>query len=140
MRNPFLMLFSRLKRRITHLAIFFGDSFEIMQKRTKSVAAINVDKMTLKDLLSLEAQLGPAIAAARDRERQDLRRKMESLAAAQGFSVSELFGGVRGKGKVSVAKYANPDNRSETWTGRGRKPNWLVAKLKKGSKLADFSI
>lgn len=104
------------------------------------MAAINVDKMTLKDLLSLEAQLGPAIAAARDRERQDLRRKMESMAAAQGFSVAELFGAVRGKGKVSVAKYANPDNRSETWTGRGRKPNWLVAKLKKGSKLADFAI
>lgn len=104
------------------------------------MAAINVDKMTLKDLLALEAQLGPAIAAARDRERHDLRRKMESLAAAQGFSVADLFGTARGKGKVSVAKYANPDNRSETWTGRGRKPNWLVAKLKKGSKLADFAI
>jgi DNA-binding protein H-NS len=51
----------------------------------------------------------------------------------------ELFGG-RGRGKGSAAKYANPDNRTETWTGRGRKPNWLVAKLKKGANIADFAI
>ena len=103
------------------------------------MASINIDKMSLKDLLALEAQLGQAIAAARDRERQDLRRKIEAMANTHGFSVSDLFGG-RGRGKISVAKYANPDNRSETWTGRGRKPNWLVARLKKGGKLADFAI
>ena len=43
-------------------------------------------------------------------------------------------------GKTSVAKYANPANRAETWTGRGRKPNWLVAKLKKGGKIENFAI
>ena len=52
------------------------------------------------------------------------------MAEKRGFSVSELFGG-RGR-KSSAAKYVNPDNRAETWTGRGRKPNWLVAKLEKG--------
>jgi DNA-binding protein H-NS len=50
-----------------------------------------------------------------------------------------LFG-ARGRGRPSAAKYVNPDNKSETWTGRGRKPNWLVAKLSKGAKLADFAI
>lgn len=104
-----------------------------------AVAAINIERMSLKELLALESQLGQAIAAARDRERQDLRRKIEAMATAQGFSVSELFGG-RGRGKVSVAKYANPDNPSETWTGRGRKPNWLVARMKKGAKLTDFAL
>lgn len=103
------------------------------------VAAINVDKMSLKDLLALETQLGQAIANARERDKQELKRKMEAMASSHGFSVADLFGG-RGRGKVSVAKYANPDNRSETWTGRGRKPNWLVARLKKGGKLADFAI
>jgi DNA-binding protein H-NS len=56
--------------------------------------------------------------------------------------MNEFFGG-RGaaKGKSSgVAKYKNPDNHSETWTGRGRKPNWLVAKLGKGAKMSDFEI
>jgi DNA-binding protein H-NS len=34
----------------------------------------------------------------------------------------------------------NPDNKSETWTGRGRQPRWLVAKLAKGAKLGQFKI
>lgn len=103
------------------------------------MASINIDKMSLKDLLALEAQLGQAIAAARDRERGELKRKIEALASSHGFSASELFGG-RGRGKSSAPKFANPDNRSETWTGRGRKPNWLVARLKKGAKMTDFAI
>ncbi|WP_430642597.1 H-NS histone family protein [Bradyrhizobium paxllaeri] len=30
-------------------------------------------------------------------------------------------------------KYQNPDQPSETWTGRGKEPRWLVAQLKLGS-------
>jgi DNA-binding protein H-NS len=70
---------------------------------------------------------------------------MADLAETHGFSVAEWFGPARGrpasKGKsVGVAKYANPENKADTWTGRGRKPNWLVERLKKGAKLADFEI
>ena len=102
------------------------------------MATVNVDKMSLKDLLELEAKVQRAIGAARDRERADVKHALAAMAEKRGFSVAELFGG-RGR-KGSVVKYANPDNRSETWTGRGRKPNWLVAKLKKGANLADFAI
>lgn len=106
------------------------------------MAAINLDKMSLKDLTDLEQALGKAIAGARDRDRVEVKAKIEALAASHGFAVSELFGNVRGRGRgsVSAAKYANPDNRSQTWTGRGRKPNWLVARLKKGAKVEDFTI
>ena len=103
------------------------------------MASVNVDKMSLKELLDLEAKVQKAIAGARERERAEVKHAMAQLAETSGFSMSELFGG-RGRGKVSAAKYANPDNRSETWTGRGRKPNWLVAKLKKGANIADFAL
>ncbi len=103
------------------------------------MATVNVDKMSLKDLLELEAKVQRAISVARDRERAEVKQAMAALAEKRGFSVSELFG-PRGRGKGSAAKYVNPDNRSETWTGRGRKPNWLVAKLKKGADIADFAI
>jgi DNA-binding protein H-NS len=66
---------------------------------------------------------------------------MAELAETSGFSLSDLFGDVRTEKKpVGLAKYANPDDSSDTWTGRGRKPNWLVARLKKGAKLAEFEI
>jgi DNA-binding protein H-NS len=103
------------------------------------MASVNVDKMSLKELFDLEAKVQKAIAGARERERAEVKHAMAQLAEKRGFSMSELFGG-RGRGKVSAAKYANPDNRSETWTGRGRKPNWLVAKLKKGANIADFAL
>ena len=104
---------------------------------------VNLSKMSLKDLLALQEDLEMEIASARLRERQEVLSKMEEMAQEAGFSINELVGGRgrgRGKGSVSAAKYANPDNRAETWTGRGRKPNWLVEKLKKGSKLEDFAI
>jgi len=105
------------------------------------MASINLDKMALKDLLELEARLERAIATARERERNEVKQKVESLVQSAGFSVTDLFGG-RGslKGRTVAAKYQNPENRAETWTGRGRKPRWLTAKLDKGAKLEDFAL
>jgi DNA-binding protein H-NS len=37
-------------------------------------------------------------------------------------------------------KFRNPDNKSETWAGRGLKPKWLTALLKQGKKLEDFAV
>jgi DNA-binding protein H-NS len=103
------------------------------------MATVNVDKMSLKELIDLEAKVEKAISAARDRERSEVKQALAVMAEKRGFSVNELFGG-RGRGKSSAAKYVNPDNRTETWTGRGRKPNWLVAKLKKGADISEFAI
>ncbi len=104
------------------------------------MASISVDKLSLKELVSLEAKLQNAIAEARTKERSELKKKVADLAASHGFSVAELLGG-RGASKAKgVAKYANPDDPNDTWTGRGRKPLWLVARLKKGAKVEDFSI
>lgn len=102
--------------------------------------AVNLDKLSLKDLLDLDSKLQKAVVAARERERADVKAKIEAMVAEAGFSVSDLYGGRGGRKAPSAAKYANPDNRSETWTGRGRKPNWLVARLAKGAKVEDFAI
>ena len=106
------------------------------------MATINIDKFSLRELVELEQKVQKSIAAAKDRERAELKHKIQAMAEHSGFSVNELFGG-RGAGKVKssgVAKYKNPENHSETWTGRGRKPNWLLARLSKGAKMADFEI
>jgi DNA-binding protein H-NS len=44
------------------------------------------------------------------------------------------------KGQKVKPKYRNPDKRSETWTGRGRMPLWMVALVRKGKKRDDFLI
>lgn len=108
------------------------------------MASINVDKLSLRDLMDLETKVKKAIAGARDREKTEIRAKALELIEGSGFSVPELFGKARAARVAKVsngeAKYRNPDNRSETWAGRGRKPNWLVTKLSKGAKLEDFAV
>ena len=39
-----------------------------------------------------------------------------------------------------LPKYRNPENRRETWAGRGKQPRWLAAQLGTGKKLHDFLI
>ena len=103
---------------------------------------INLEKMSLKDLLELEVRVQSAIASAKDAQRMELKQKIEEMASDSGFSVEELFARGRPslKGRTVAPKYVNPDNRAETWTGRGRKPKWLVAKLENGAKIEEFAI
>jgi DNA-binding protein H-NS len=39
-----------------------------------------------------------------------------------------------------LPKFRNPEQPSETWTGRGKKPRWLAAQLKSGKQIDDFRI
>jgi DNA-binding protein H-NS len=54
-----------------------------------NMAAINVDKLSLKELVVLETKIKSALGEARNRERSDLKKKMAELAKTHGFSVSE---------------------------------------------------
>ena len=62
------------------------------------------------------------------------------LLSIAAWALCHLFSGRGGKGRKVAAKYANPDDLSETWTGRGRKPRWLTAKLKAGDKIEKFLL
>jgi len=86
-----------------------------------------------------------------------VRSKLTALAKAEGYTIAELFGGAakakatspakkrvspnkgRKLGKVP-AKYRNPANAKETWSGRGKQPRWLAALTRKGKKAEDFLI
>ena len=74
-------------------------------------------------------------------ERSALRQKMADLAGEHGLSLDEVFGKGGRKGKVA-AKYRDPKNSSNTWTGRSRMPRWMAAAIKSGkaSRKEDFLI
>jgi DNA-binding protein H-NS len=91
-----------------------------------------LDKMSLKELVDLRERLAKAIVERQNQEKVELKQRIANLAQDAGFSINELFsagaGRRGGKGKAtSGAKYQHPDDPSLTWSGRGRKPNWLVA-------------
>lgn len=102
---------------------------------------INLDAMSLKELKELHAQVGKAISSYEDRKKQEAISALEEKAKSLGFNLSELLNSAPArKRKPARAKYANPANASETWTGRGRKPRWVEAALKSGKSLADLLI
>jgi len=98
------------------------------------------ERMSFKELQEYELKVKKAKASVQERSRSELRQKLESIAANAGFKIGDLFAGRGGKGRKVAAKYANPDNPSETWTGRGRKPRWLAARLKAGDKQEKFLL
>lgn len=104
--------------------------------------AINFDKMSRKELLELRGQVEKALKHAETRERKEALKAAEKAAAEYGFSLSELSGdGTKpAKGPKAAPKYRNPNDPAQTWTGRGRKPQWIHDTLKAGADISDLEI
>lgn len=102
---------------------------------------IDLDSLSLKELKDLQASIGKAIANFVDRKKQQAIAALEEQARALGYSLNDLVGAAPArKRRPARAKYANPANAAETWTGRGRKPRWVEAALKSGRSLESLLI
>lgn len=102
---------------------------------------IDLEKMSLKDLKSLQTQVAKQIEGYEERKKRDALRELEDRAKALGFSLNELVDAKPARKRAPARpKYANPADRSQTWTGRGRKPRWVEAALKSGRSLDDLAI
>lgn len=102
---------------------------------------IDINSLSLKELKDLQSQIAKAIASFEDRKRKEALAELEEIARAKGFSLAELTGlTVTRKRAPASAKYANPPDSSDTWSGRGRKPRWFVAALAAGQTPEDLLI
>jgi len=106
--------------------------------------ANKLDKMNRKELESLRADVDKAIIDLRKKEKQDALLAAQKAAAEFGYSLEELTSkrGARGTGKgtKAEAKYINPSDPTQTWTGKGRQPNWFKAALAGGKSADDLLI
>lgn len=98
-------------------------------------------KIPLKDLLALQELLSKAIANRREQEKLALYEKITALALESGFSLDELLNPKQASKKAPPkVRYRNPNNKDETWTGKGRKPKWLLELLDAGRQLDEFAV
>ncbi|WP_281984574.1 H-NS histone family protein [Thalassorhabdomicrobium marinisediminis] len=90
--------------------------------------------MNRNELETLAREVEAALENLRKEDLKRVRAEMEKLAAAHGVSVAEVMGGRGPKGTKakSAPKYANPDDPTQTWTGKGRQPDWYKAALSAG--------
>lgn len=105
------------------------------------ILTIDLDKLSLKELKSLQSQVAASIAGFEDRKKKEAVAELEEKARSLGFSLNELLDVAKSRKLVPAKpKYANPANRTQTWTGRGRKPRWAEAALKAGKSLDDLAL
>jgi DNA-binding protein H-NS len=90
-----------------------------------------LDGMSTDDLWSLHVEVTQLLQQRIQTEKLRLEERLKLLEAP--------VSGRRPYPPVSP-KYRNPDQPSETWTGRGKQPRWLVAKLGSDKRIDDFRI
>ena len=91
-----------------------------------------LDGMSTDDLWSLHVQLSQLLQQKIQQEKLQLDERLKQLQ-------TPVVPGRRPYPPV-LPKYFNPDQPSETWTGRGKRPRWLVKQLKSGRRVEDFRI
>lgn len=101
---------------------------------------INLAEMSLNELTAHLDEVQKAIQTRKSADKAVAKRELADKAKELGYSIEELFGsGKRPRqsavssaepatdGRAVVApKFANPNDPSQTWTGRGRAPKWVT--------------
>lgn len=100
---------------------------------------IDLEKLSREELVQLISDAQKALKTVETRKRAEAKRAAELAVKEFGFSLDEVYS-ANVKGSKGAPKYANPADASQTWTGRGRKPNWVIAALDGGKTLDDLAI
>ena len=103
---------------------------------------INLDELELKELKNLQKKVAIKIENFEQRSRVEALNAAKAVVSEYGFKLEDLMGdGSVKKSKTKAEpKYAHPENAEMTWTGKGRKPNWINEHLEAGKSLDDLLI
>src|SRR5262249_1921539 len=94
---------------------------------------VNLSGMTVEALMDLRKRVDEML----HRRRAELENQLERMGLVGGARVVR-GGGSALKGVKGPSKCRGPSG--EAWAGRGARPSWLVAAIKRGKKLDDFLI
>ncbi|MEO0916434.1 MAG: H-NS histone family protein [Pseudomonadota bacterium] len=112
--------------------------------------SVDLSNVTLSELRKLEKNVQKAINTAEARQRKDARAAVEKVAKEYGVPLSELIAEEKaqpkGRKKPTAKKvggkpkFRNPADPTQTWTGKGRRPQWYVEAIKAGQAEADLLV
>ena len=100
--------------------------------------------MSRKELEKLLADVKKALASARARDQREAKKAAAKAAAEFGFSLNDIAETTapfpkKKKTKAKAAKkpskpvFFNPQDATQTWTGKGRQPNWYREQVATGT-------
>ncbi|WP_024516245.1 H-NS histone family protein [Bradyrhizobium sp. Tv2a-2] len=107
----------------------------------------DLEAMTVDQLWQLHEELGGLLSARLISEKQELEKRLAQLRREEndeelgepGEAESAERRPRRAYPRV-LPKYQNPENPTETWSGRGKKPRWVSAALNSGHQIDEFLI
>lgn len=114
-------------------------------KKVHDMEKIVLSNYDLSELKGLQHDVEQEIKKRQQLNVQKAREQILAIAHEAGISIEDLLGGSqdkprKNKGQKVAAQYRNPADGSQTWSGRGRQPRWIVEKLQSGKTLDDLRI
>lgn len=110
------------------------------------MAKTDLSNYNLAELKGLQFDIEKEIKSRQQDEVRKAREQILAIAQDVGVPVAALVkagakkGGKTGDAQQGQARYRNPADASQTWTGRGRQPKWIAEALAGGKSLDDFSV
>jgi len=108
---------------------------------------LNLDAMSIDKMWQLHEEISRALSVRLASEKRGLEKKLAQLRREKEMSQSVLphvplkeAPRERRKYPTVLPKYQNPNEPSETWSGRGKQPRWLAAALQAGHTIDEFAI
>ena len=108
---------------------------------------LNLDGMSTDEMWQLHVEIGRRLSVRLTSEKRELekrlaklRRENSELQQPEVAFIRQSAPRERRKYPRVLPKYQNPNEPSETWSGRGKQPRWLTAALKTGHTIEDFVI
>jgi DNA-binding protein H-NS len=106
----------------------------------------DIDAMSTDEMWQLHVEIGQLLSVRLTSEKRELEKRLERL--RRETEMPQTKAAVAGQNTHRerrryprvLPKYQNPNEPSETWSGRGKQPRWLTAALKTGHTIEDFAI
>ncbi len=99
----------------------------------------DLESLTKDELVALKKAVDKALQSFEKRQKEAALAAAQRAAQEHGFSLEEIMG-KRGAPKSAIPKYRNPNDGSQTWSGRGRRPAWFKDAIDAGKAPADLEI
>ncbi|MDA9547900.1 histidinol phosphate phosphatase [Bradyrhizobium sp. CCBAU 45321] len=110
-----------------------------------SAKKLELEAMSLDDLWSLHEEISGILSDRIKAEKNELEKRLAALGGGMAVLADSNPAGGSSTGKPRrkyprvLPKYRNPQT-AETWSGRGKRPRWLVAAMKSGRRIEEFRI
>ena len=102
---------------------------------------MELSNLSLAELQALLNTVQIEVSRRENEEKANAKKQIMELAKSYGLNLDDVLSKATAATRKPVAaKYKNPNDESQIWTGRGRKPAWVQALLDEGFSLDDLAI